>query len=1058
MGELVSHATPVIEAPKVESPGLSQTRLYVRRYRQIVSTSDEDFNYVKVEALLKKNGLENRSIFRETDILYSRPQSDVVIRTDATRTLLRKVIRHGLDKLDKIEFDSVPHENQQLVSVEVREYGAKNSEGRLQQDLDELEEVLHFRHALDKTAREQKLVGPPVWQKDLDEAVKIYQAQALRSLLGRADELFVEDVFTGQIPYLKGGLTGEQKVEANNALRLVKQVMVLAGGSEDLNQGYSQLLEPLDVKQRDLMLFLRWQISQDTQRLLARRNIFEVAGKKGDIAENVINNFARARGWEHLVVSTDQTKKIYELVSPVLLRNLFAGGYESWDGTVASSVFARLRDARVLPFLIEHIRRFGSGHTTNAVVYTIAEIATNPLDQADLDQVLLQATPLQRSIVNNWFRDSSMVTHQIVQRLLKSGDGYGVASMIQRAEQYVSRGALLDVASRVAKSRGIEIDLNAMQGFLYNNEFSNKAEVEDLLMQNLDQVILFIAQSKNADWRLSDPKIFSALVNPADGDIAKFPKLIAAEGLGLEADDVAKIDKLYQSADLKKGAMARSSFAEGLLLLSSKTGGAEVMHGILTATTGASRDPERVRSIFALLKSLDSFGSFEFTPKASLGEIISDLKGKLVEVIVEKMELGEEESLILSKNLEALMKTDVFVIIPQLLAKFHTQNQENVVEVVREIGRHIVLGDFKQWRNNLTAAQTQLSILSKDQQTHWLNPSPEINLQIGLSTDAEIRRGAVEAIRRIAQEARAHVLEVYKLDFSPSGIAVLKHQQEDLVRQLKDSGRDKQERKDLGEQKRKIDDRLRIVEGLLGLENLSVQDLNPIRLGKYIEGISSALSTFSGLNQAASDLAQVSEVLTTQAEIGQTAKLRIYDTDDPMSLLKVGIEPRETCQSYRGGTHNYCLPAYVADANKRVINVENPQGEVLGRSVIKLTHILDKDGQSHPAILLEPIYTTSEIASIYRGIIRVALEKARAIGAYLVIKGEFMVNTGASNKKAIPIAEREAARQNRTYSHDSLEIFIPKSFNPYEYSDSLGGDISYFGRYMNLSDAIIVSP
>lgn len=503
--------------------------------------------------------------------------------------------------------------------------------------------------------------------------------------------------------------------------------------------------------------------------------------------------------------------------------------------------------------------------------------------------------------------------------------------------------------------------------------------------------------------------------------------------------------------------MARGIFAEGLLFLSSKTEGQQIMRDVLSVSTGANRDSERMRDIFTLLHSLDSFGKFEFTKRDNLADIASDLKSKLVTVVGEKMELSETESIVLNQRLSELMKTGLFEIVPQLLAKFHDQGKTQVADVVREIGKHVVLNDFREWRNNLPTSLEQLSLLDEQGRSAWLNPVPEVSITVGINMESA-RQGALDAIARIATEAKAHILEMYKLDFSQTGINVLKLKQEELIRQLKDNTRSSYERRDLGETKRSIDNQLRVVEGILGLESLTADHLDPVALNRYISGIVNSLSNFPNLEQPAQDLTQINEVLATQKEIGNVTTIRSYDSDDPISLLKVGTEPRETCQSYRRGSFNHCLPAYVADANKRLINAENDKQEVVGRTIIKLTHIRDAGGQTHPTILLEPIYTTSEIAPIYQSIVRLALVKAAATGVYLILRGDIMVHTGANNEFAIPVVEREAQRMGMDFSKRNLDIYLPESANPYEYSDSLGGEQAYFGGYHNLSDAIIVKP
>lgn len=1032
-------APPPVEATRVETSGLLKTRQLTQRYKDTV-TSEGQPNLDLVNGLLKRNGIEIKQIVKDT-IPGSIAQSEVVVRTDATNILLDKLMTRGRTKLG---YDSSDDLIRVMVREGAEEFTTQTAEERVNQDFDELKEVLQFQQYVDQVIEQ---TDSPFAYKLLQQKIAfmagMYKRSALNSIAKRGDEMFAEDVLGEDVPYLKEGLNGENLVWASSLLNAIKAVMIAAKSPNDLRKKYAELFWPLDEQKGELI-----------------RKYGTFQNYSGDL-QAAIKKFSSIRmdGWQSLVITPEQTKKIYDIVSLTLLRNLFAGGHESWEGTGASSIFYTLHDPRVLPHLIEHLRRFGAGHTTNSVVYTIEEIVKNPLDKKDLDQVLTQAQPLQRRILNNWFLDSSKASYKIAQETLHGmSGGYSIASMIQQVEQYMPRGDLLDVAREVAESQGKEVDWEVMQAFFHNNQYVDTSWVEDTLLQDLDKVATIIAKSGVADWRESSKKVFNALINPTDGQISKFPKIISSEGLSLGTEELERIEKLYQSGDLKRGVMARTSFAEGLLFLASKEDGSTIARDILAASTGANRDSERIRDIFNLLRSLDSFGGFEFTKRATLTEIASDLKGKLVAVVGEKMELTGAEASVLNDKLFDLMKTGIFEIIPHLLARFHEQGKEDVARVVRDIGKHIVLGDFREWRNNLDTAKAQLSVLPQEKQAAWINPGPEVTLEIGVTKGTEAKKGAIAAIRRIASEAKAHILEVYKLDFSTSGINVLRQKQQDLVQALKDTTRDAQERKDLGESKRGIDNQIRVIEGLLGLENLTPESLNPIQLTKYVAGLVNSINSFPGLDQAASDLNQIAEVLTTQAEIANVTRLRAYDTDDPLALLKVGVEPRETCQSYRSGSYNFCLPAYVADANKRAINVENDKGEILGRSVMKLTHIRDENGQTHPAILLEPIYTTSEIAPVYRGVVKIALEKAKAVGAYLILTGDMAIPTGANHERTIPVVETESKNAGMRYGREDVDIFIPKSVNSYEYSDSLGGAISYFERYRDLSNAVAVKP
>lgn len=749
----------------------------------------------------------------------------------------------------------------------------------------------------------------------------------------------------------------------------------------------------------------------------------------------------------------NQTHALYDVVEKRFFEQLFAGGRESWDGSEVAKTFSVLRDPRAIPGLIKHLRMFGSGHTSAVVVNTISNIVKQPLSREELNEVLAGLPLLERRVVNEWFINPA----SIVKAALQGNDGRIMAHCVQGAESHLAYGELVNLAAKIAETSGVKINERMLHFYFLGNFGEWRDGVDRVLLSNLPEVAKTIARSKIVDWRTTSPIIFNALVSPQNKDYFFFPGTIASEGLSLEPQSLEKLVSLYQSKDLQKGFLARAVFAEGLLFLTTKENGGEILESMLSVTQGTREDPSRIREIFQWMRALDNFGVFSFEPRGSLNEIVADLREKVVVAAKEKMEISEQEMPFLRERLNFLLENKAFEIIPALLAQYEKRS-DNTKNVIREIGRHIILGDFKDWRNSLSTSEAQLAVLSEGKRQGWLGPASELRVTIKMQKEEEARRGAVEAIKRIVQESKAHIAEVYKLDFSEERIRLLKLMHDQLTKDLKDQTKDAEVKRELGMKKHSVDLELQVLEGMTGLESLSLDQLQTVKILEIISKTKNALNSLGSLEQAQQDLDQISQVLTTQKELASVEELKAYDSDDPFALLNAGTQPRETCQSWRAGSHNYCLPAYVADANKRVINVEGNNKEILARSVIKLTHLQGENDQKIPAILLEPIYTTSELPQIYQAVVRMALTKAKAAGAVLVVSGEKMVASGSDHSHTIPLLSTEAKKNGFRYEEKDVQIFIPKSFNTHEYSDSLGGDISWFENYHPLKNAVIITP
>lgn len=856
-----------------------------------------------------------------------------------------------------------------------------------------------------------------------------YQAEAADSLIIFGNNLLAHDAaLAGGLPYAATG----------GALADFMGKLAIATANHTLVRAYEGLIRPVEQQSRLL---------RNTQNDPWYTPLVSFA-KPRDPREVIIKirqNF-RDEDWQALNATPDQIRRFYDVTSEQFFLDLHMGRYESWEGTAVAHIFSILHDPRAIPRLIRHLELFGSGHTNAIVADVIREILKNPLSKEELEATIKNASNLHQRIIEEWFIHPNNWVNQF--------DGYGIAAIIKNAEKYFALGELANAAKNLAEQKGVEIEDKVLQSFFMGNfgDWFGTQQVEKLLTENLEGIAPILIKHKLLD-KEHLPLLFNAMINPSDQNYFHYPRMFIQEAFGLDDDVLAKLGKLYETADLKRSVFARATLIADILWLSSKEAGKEILKTVLAASTGASRDPERIRQIFRGLHILDSLGSFDFSPKPTLNEILEDLRQKHIHTIKQKMNLSNEEVPFLEKRLAYLIETNVVEIIPTLLAQ-HAGKAE-VSRVIREIGRHIVLGDFKQWRNGLETAQKQLSVIAEDKQVAWLKPF-EVRITMEAQSDKAARKTAAEAIKRIVFEAQAHIQEVYKLEFSQHRLDHLHKMQEQLIQEIK-RGKNSDEKRELSVRKSSIDNEVRIIEGIVSLAALDEENVDPRAILEMIAKTKNAMERFQGLEQPAADLDQIEKVLTTQQKLTTAAQLRAYDSDDPSVLLKAGTEPRETCQSWRRGSYNYCLPAYVVDVNKRVFNVESEHGEVIARSVAKLTHIKTQDGQRIPAILLEPIYTTAETTYIYRAIARLALAKAQATSTVLILTAEMIAASHADQSKTIEVLPQEAKKAGFTIDKKPVEVFIPQSYHAYEYSDTLGGAINFFERYQPLQKAMIVS-
>jgi hypothetical protein len=437
------------------------------------------------------------------------------------------------------------------------------------------------------------------------------------------------------------------------------------------------------------------------------------------------------------------------------------------------------------------------------------------------------------------------------------------------------------------------------------------------------------------------------------------------------------------------------------------------------------------------------------------------MRQKVVEVACRRLELPQEYKDKIENNLEKLLKSGVFEIIPSLAGKYERGNEIEVKNLLRTITAHIIEGDFQSWRYSHERSKDQLDGLTAEQQGFWKANIEPITIDVELSEEEKGRREAGwKVVQQMIRDVKEHILKLRPdFDFSRKRVQILDAKVEDLTKQIK-SATSEDEKQRLALEKRKAQAEAALVNGFLEIENATPQSFTRERmltLARELHERSAKLNLpLTGL-----DIEQIEKNFT----VGNIIRFTAYESDDPLTLLKVGVEPKETCQSWRNGAYNECLLAYVADSNKKVLNVVDGERRVVARSIIKLTNQRDvndlESTTQRKTLFVETLYLLlpdSEVyrdffyvlrSQVYRAFIRVLLTKAQGLDASITLGKGF-------DKAALTVFEEEARAFGYVMNQGLLDVFIPPSLNKYEYSDTFRGDngadgkIGKFNRYQQL--------
>ncbi len=187
--------------------------------------------------------------------------------------------------------------------------------------------------------------------------------------------------------------------------------------------------------------------------------------------------------------------------------------------------------------------------------------------------------------------------------------------------------------------------------------------------------------------------------------------------------------------------------------------------------------------------------------------------------------------------------------------------------------------------------------------------------------------------------------------------------------------------------------------------------------------------------QAKMDVDLLSKMLIEEKEKLKIDKLVAYDSADPIHLILAGKQPENSgsCQRY-DGTPNLMagLSGYLLNAHTKIIRVENQDGIVVGRAMLKA---VTADGE--PALFLERAYYRNAASNpeVDEMIVRLAKQKADSLGIPLL-------STWRSSGKS---------KQAR--------VIVEAGLSQYEYSDGLGGgahgNVSEGGRDIKLQVSIL---
>jgi hypothetical protein len=363
-----------------------------------------------------------------------------------------------------------------------------------------------------------------------------------------------------------------------------------------------------------------------------------------------------------------------------------------------------------------------------------------------------------------------------------------------------------------------------------------------------------------------------------------------------------------------------------------------------------------------------------------------------------------------------------------------SNNYERGAQIISEVLKQAMRKSFLKWRYSEEQNHDQIKDL--DSLNAWCE-THILNMILGITDSLRQKIGSINRAAELVAQRWEKVLG-YSIEDSR-----FVERSYEIETKLRDPQTSAEERKTLGMEMGRIKRDFSSVELIKEMLRVTPEGLG---LLKDAERFLIALTKKMNDEEATLAIEQML-VLIKKTDLEQVKTLRFEDSDKPYDLLQVGQNPVKTCQRWNEwGSYTDCLPAYVADSNKKVVWI-NSGYQVIGRSILRLLTIGfgTKDQDIIPLLILERPYSTAWTEQMATGLIKWLVGKAEKISA----DNGKPVMVAVNDKDLVSILQKALPKSK--FKVRKLSFEIPRSQNEQEYADSMGGRIPSGAKINKLS-------
>jgi len=576
--------------------------------------------------------------------------------------------------------------------------------------------------------------------------------------------------------------------------------------------------------------------------------------------------------------------------------------------------------------------------------------------------------------------------------------------------------------------------------------------VAGVYIDNPEGLVDLISSNREIDWNAGARDLFKSVVIPKSHDIRSFPRYILTSMFDLTDEEVESFLSLYSTKDLRDGVTAKLQMAGDLIYLANIPSGVILVREIADRISSAKKDSGRVRRILRASRVLNEAGvdidsQVELREDADLAEMASLYNKAFIKYVTKLLKIREEDSDFVESRLDILSHKNMLDIYASLLSSYKDRGYSESIDLVSDFIRAVLLDRYEDWRNRSELSKQQLGILDTSDKLHsWISPT-NLHIEIDKTQDVEAEKAPpldkLSEARKIAEGFIADVKSLVPSD--EESLASLRKGLEKIKQQRKYSS-NVQKRQNLKSVEVAMEAKLELVVSALKLGS-DIEDLTYREISDRLSSISSYIYKLpelagavrkisSACSHAVDSLHSLSKAVTTDI----SSDFSVEDTDDAWTLLNIGMLPVQTCQSWKGGIYNECLPAYIADPDKRAIVARDEHGRIIGRAILRLVNADisehsgdastdDRTGVKEPSILLEPTYVLADSKRVTNAIYRLARKKSLSMGVPLIVSARVALDELQDGLDGEGFEQVEFG---------SIPVGIRESRNKYQYSDTLG--------------------